>query len=83
MQALDRIDFSNNWLTLVFVFALMLLVVLKTINQQKLFGYYSAFFIKGFIAKKTEEKRITVANFQHCIALFFCNNLCGFSFRWL
>ena len=56
MQALDRIDFSNNWLTLVFVFALLLLVVLKTSNQQKLFGYFSAIFIKGSVVKKTEER---------------------------
>jgi hypothetical protein len=70
MQALDRIDFSNNWLTLVFVFALILLVVLKTINQQKLFGYSSAFFIKGFIAKKTEERESQLQIFNIVLLCF-------------
>ena len=70
MEALDRIDFSNNWLTLVFVFALLLLVVLKTSNQQKLVGYSKAFFIKGFITKKTEERE-SILNFFDIILLFF------------
>ena len=56
MEALERIDFSNNSLTLVFVVVLLLLVVLKTLNQEKLLGYFKAFFIKGFIVKKTEER---------------------------
>jgi hypothetical protein len=70
MQALDRIDFSNNWLTLVCVFALLLLVVLKTINQQKLFGYSRAFFIKGFIVKKTEERE-SLFNIFNIVLLCF------------
>ncbi len=70
MQALDRIDYSNNWLTLVFLFTLLLLVVLKTSNQQKLFGYASAFFRKGFIAKKTEERE-SLINFFNIVLLCF------------
>mgnify|MGYP000471712182 CR=1 FL=1 len=70
MQALDRIVFSNNWLTLVFVFALLLLVILKTNNQQKLFGYFKAFFIKGFITKKTEERE-SLLNFFNIVLLCF------------
>lgn len=70
MQALERIDFSNNWLTLVCVFALLLLVVLKTINQQKLFGYSRAFFIKGFIVKKTEDRE-SLFNIFNIVLLCF------------
>ncbi|MBL4643311.1 MAG: DUF4271 domain-containing protein [Flavobacteriaceae bacterium] len=70
MQALDRIDYSNNWLTLVFLFALLLLVVLKTSNQQKLFGYSSAFFMKGFIGKKTEERESLLNTFNIVLLCF-------------
>jgi len=69
MQALDRIDYSNNWLTLVFLFVVLLLVVLKAINQQKLIGYFSAFFMKGFIVKKTEERESLLSVFN---IVFFC-----------
>jgi hypothetical protein len=70
MQALDRIDFSNNWLTPVFVFALLLLVVLKISNQQKLSGYFSAIFIKGFIIKKTEERESLFNTFDIVLLCF-------------
>jgi len=70
MQALDRIDYSNNWLTLVFLFALLLLVALKTINQEKLFGYSSAFFRKGFIVKKTEERASLFTVFNTVLLCF-------------
>jgi len=70
MQALDRIDYSTNWLTLVFLFALLLLVALKTINQQKLYGYFSAFFMKGFIVKKTEERESLLTVFNIVLLCF-------------
>ena len=56
MQAIERIEFSNNWLTLVYLFGLLLLVVLKMLNHQKLFEHSRAFFLKGFIEKKVEER---------------------------
>ncbi|MBL4642630.1 MAG: DUF4271 domain-containing protein [Flavobacteriaceae bacterium] len=70
MQALDRIDYSNNWLTLVFLFALLLLVALKTINQQKLFGYSTAFFRKGFVVKKTEDRESLLTVFNIVLLCF-------------
>jgi len=68
MQALERIEISNNWLTLVFILCLLLLVVLKTLNQQKFFEYSRAFFLKGFIEKKVEERTSFFNGFN--IALF-------------
>ena len=70
MQALDRIDYSNNWLTLVFLFALMLLFALKTINQQKLFGYSTAFFMKGFVAEKSKDRE-SLLNIFNVVLLCF------------
>ncbi|WP_347173200.1 DUF4271 domain-containing protein [Polaribacter uvawellassae] len=70
MQAIERIDFSNNWLTLVFILGLLLLVVLKTLNQQKLFEYSRAFFLKGFIEKKVEERASFFNGFNIILFLF-------------
>lgn len=55
MQALDRIFISQDWVTGMFVLGLLLLVVLKTIDQEKLGEHYKSFFLKGFIEKKAEE----------------------------
>ncbi len=70
MQALDRIAFSNNWLTLLFVFVLVLIVFLKAIDQQKLVGYSKALFLKGFVAKKIEEKESFFNAFNLVLLLF-------------
>ncbi len=70
MQALERIDFSNNWLTLVYVLGLFLLVVLKMLNHQKLFEYSRAFFLKGFIEKKVEERGSFFNGFNIILFLF-------------
>ncbi len=70
MQALERIEFSNNWLTLVFVFGLILLVVLKMLNHQKLFEYSRAFFLKGFIEKKVEERVSFFSGFNIVLFVF-------------
>ncbi len=70
MQAIDRIDFSNNWITFVFLGALLLLVVLKTGSQEKLFGYVTSFFNRGFLAK-TNEERGTFLNFFNVVLLCF------------
>ncbi|WKD85412.1 hypothetical protein KCTC32516_00752 [Polaribacter huanghezhanensis] len=71
MQALERIEFSNNWLTLVFMVGLLLLVVLKMLNHQKLFEYSRAFFLKGFIEKKVEERTAFFNAFNVVLFLFF------------
>lgn len=70
MQAVDRIDFSNNWVTVTYLFALILLVFLKLINQEKLFGYTRAFFLKGFVIKRAEERESFFTVFNISIYIF-------------
>lgn len=70
MQALERVEFSNNWLTLVFVFGIVLLVVLKMLNHQKFFEYSRAFFLKGFIEKKVEERVSFFSGFNIVLFIF-------------
>jgi hypothetical protein len=70
MQAVDRIDFSNNWITVTYLFALILLVLLKLINQEKLLGYTRAFFLKGFVIKRAEERESFFTVFNIAIYVF-------------
>jgi hypothetical protein len=70
MQALERIEFSHNWLALVFIVGLLLVVVLKMLNHQKLFEYSRAFFLKGFIEKKVEERTPFFNAFNVVLFLF-------------
>lgn len=70
MQAIERIDISNNWLTLTYLFMLLLLLLLKTISNNKLFGYTRAFLLKGFIAKKAEERTSFFTGFNLVMFLF-------------
>ena len=73
MQALDKISFSNNWITILFVFLLLLIAILKGMNQQKLFGYTRAFFIKGFIVQKTTERTSFFSVFN--LIIFFLSSI--------
>ena len=52
MQAIERIITDNNWITLVIVFAIILLALMKLLAPNKLFGYTLAFFTPGFFKKK-------------------------------
>jgi hypothetical protein len=85
MQAIDRIDFSNNWVTATYLFALILLVLLKLINQEKLVGYTRAFFLKGFIIKRAEEREsfFTVFNitiYAFSVVIYSLLLLSGYSY---
>jgi len=70
MQAIERIDISNNWLTITFVVALVLLVLLKSLNKQKLYGYVGAYFQKGFIVNKVKEKTSFFTGFNLVLYVF-------------
>lgn len=70
MQALDRIVISHNWITILFVFAMFLLFMLKKIDQTKLIGYATSFFITGFIEEKIEEKQSFFSFFNLLLFLF-------------
>ena len=70
MQAIERIEISNNWVTIVYLICLFLLVVLKTQNHQKIFEYSRAFFLKGFIEKKVEERTSFFNGFNMVLFVF-------------
>lgn len=70
MQAIERIDISNSWLTLLFIFLLALLVVIKMINQPKLYEYSRAYFLKGFVIKKIEERKSFFSTFNLLMYVF-------------
>ncbi|WP_188597897.1 DUF4271 domain-containing protein [Polaribacter pacificus] len=56
MQIANRVVESNNWVLLTLLFGLFLLFLLKKINAELLLNYSKAFFIKGFVEKKAQEK---------------------------
>ena len=70
MEALDRVLISHNWITIIFVFAMLLLFSLKFIDHKRLAGYTKSFFVKGFIEKKAEEKFAFFSLFNLIIFLF-------------
>lgn len=73
MQAIERIQLNDYWLTLVFILVLLLLALLKSINQNKLSSYFKAFFLKGFVQKRTEENESFFSLFN--LMLFFLSTI--------
>ncbi len=53
LQAIERIITQDNWITLVIIFAIVLLAIMKLIKPNKLLGYTLAFFTPGFFKKRT------------------------------
>ena len=70
MQAIDRIVISHNWITITVVFAMLLLFVLKKVDQTRLIGYSKSFFITGFIEGKVKEKPSFFSFFNLLIFVF-------------
>lgn len=68
MQIANRVVESNNWVLLTLLFGLFLLFLIKKINAELLLNYSKAFFIKGFVEKKAQEK---VSFFSLTSLLFF------------
>ncbi|WP_369048038.1 DUF4271 domain-containing protein [Tenacibaculum sp. UWU-22] len=56
MQAIEREIISNNWITLLLLFALLLLAYTKALQPSKFYRYMFSFFLTGFIEKRMEEK---------------------------
>ena len=56
MQITNRVVESNNWVLITLLFGLVLLFLVKKINSQLLENYTKAFFIKGLVEKKSQEK---------------------------
>ena len=70
MQATDRISFSDDWLTIMFGVSLLLLALLKAVNSKALICYVKAFFTKGFIEEKVEERSRFFTRFNLIMFVF-------------
>jgi len=64
LQAIDRISTQDNWITLVIIFAIILLVIKKLIKPNLLLGYTIAFFISGFFKKKAQNNTPFYSSFN-------------------
>ena len=70
MEALHRSVLSNNWITLIFVFSILLLFLLKLFTTTKLKGYTAAFFNKGFVEIEAEEPYFSFSFFHLGFSFF-------------
>ena len=70
MQAVEGELLSNNWVTLLFVFSLILMFLLKLFNAEKTKGYALSIFNKGFIEIKSQEKKATFSLFETAFVVF-------------
>ena len=55
LEAIERIITDNNWITLVILFAIVLLAIMKLLAPNKLRNYTFVFFTSGFFKKKVED----------------------------
>ena len=69
MQAIEKIDVSTNWVTLIFMVLLLCVFLLKGFHRTKLKEYFFAFFNKGFIVSEIEERASLLNRFS--VVLFF------------
>jgi len=69
LQAIEKIDISTNWVTLIFLVLLFSVFLLKGFHRTKLKEYFFAFFNKGFIFSEIEERASLLNRFS--VVLFF------------
>ncbi|MBS9774270.1 MAG: DUF4271 domain-containing protein [Tenacibaculum sp.] len=55
MEAIERTNISNDWITLIFLFCLILIFLKKTYKPKLLLGYFISFFLQRFIKNRSEE----------------------------
>ncbi|WP_366521579.1 DUF4271 domain-containing protein [uncultured Polaribacter sp.] len=70
MQALEKTYTNDNWITLIIVFLLLLIFLLKIIDHKKLKGYAMVPFYKNFIDDELEKNISLFNGFQMIISLF-------------
>ncbi len=56
MEIIERNFVSGDWVTLVFIIALLLIAFMKICNPQLLLGYSIALFSQGFIEERCDKK---------------------------
>ena len=55
MEAVERVFFSNDLITIILFLGLVLLFLMKLYKPERLLGYAVAFFTQGYIEKRVEE----------------------------
>ena len=70
MQALEKIVITTNWISIILVFLLSIIAVLKIIDSDKLKGYVFAVFNKGFIEDEVEENTSFFSSFYSLLFIF-------------
>ena len=70
MEALQRSVLSNNLITLIFVFSILLLFFLKLFTTAKLKGYVTSLFNRGFVEIEAEENYWALSFFHTGFSLF-------------
>ncbi|MFY7672098.1 DUF4271 domain-containing protein [Tenacibaculum sp. MEBiC06402] len=70
MEVISRNLVSNDWITLVFIIALVLIALMKLYKPQLLLGYTIALFSQGFIENRAEKKPSIFATFHVLIFAF-------------
>lgn len=73
LQAIERLISENNWITLVIIFAIVLLAMMKSLKPNKLQGYTLAPFTPGFLKKKIEDNTSFYSPFY--LLLFFFSTI--------
>ena len=64
LQAAERIQLSDNWIALLFVFCLLILFLLKLFDAEKMKGYSLSIFSKGFAEMISKEKQTIFSLFR-------------------
>ncbi len=80
MQAIERIISYDNWITLVVLFSIILLAILKLIKPNKLLGHTLAFFTPGYFQKKADDNASFYSSFNLVLFLFTSITLSLFFF---
>ena len=70
MRALERVLQTPDWVTAILFLSLLLLVVLKAYNPQKLSGVLSSLYNKGFLEIEAQEKQSPFTFFTIVFTLF-------------
>lgn len=70
MQAIDKITYSNNWITIIFILLLVCIVFLKLLNAKKLNESFFALFNFSFIEGDSSEPNNLLSPFENVLFLF-------------
>lgn len=70
MQALEKIVINRNWITLIILLLLIFIVLLKSLNKDRLKGFVFVFFNKNFITTEADDNPSFFNGFNLLLFLF-------------